>query len=437
MHDTGAGGNAKGAGHAPSFLQQIFSLGPLRFAILFALAFASAIWLVAGLLNGWWWQPPGLVNADGVHIGRDFIAFWSAAHLTLTGAPASAYDHAAMHGVQMETIGAPIRFTPWLYPPFVQQLLAPLAMLPYLAALVVWLLVPLAGLLLVVKRLVPHWSARAAVVLFPGTAQCLMVGQNGILTTLIIAAGLVHLERKPILAGVILGLLSYKPHIGATVYAALLFGGYWRTLGAAFGVTAALAGASILTIGTGPWLAFLEQSHYARTALESGVLPWHLMATAFAASRSAGADVYMSYAIQGAFALTAFAALFCVWRRNGPVGPRAAMLCAVIPLTTPYGYNYDLVVLLIPFFWLVQAGLQTGFRRSELAVLAATWVVPSVGWLIALSWHVLFTPLVLALFAATVLRRALGNEKLAIEKPVQLLDPQFFALQGARGPSRA
>src|SRR5258705_804566 len=118
----------------------------------------------------------------------------------------------------------------------------------------------------------------------------------------------------------------------------------------------------------------------------------------------------MSYALQAAVSFAAYAALFCVWRRGGPIGPRAAILCAVIPLTTPYAYSYDLVVLLIPLFWLFASALQTGFRRSELAILALVWVIPPAGWLMAQSWHVLLTPLVVILFALVLLRRALADE---------------------------
>ena len=436
MHDLGAAADGKEA-PAPSFSQLVSSLGPLRFALFFALAFGSSVWLVKGALNVLWWTPPGLVNEDGEHIGRDFVAFFSAAHLALGGAPASPSDPALIHDAELHTIGAQVAFTPWFYPPFVQELLAPLAMLPYVVALALWLLVPLIGLLLLARRFVPHWSAYGATVLFPGTTQCLLIGQNGILSTLIIGAGLSQLERKPILAGAILGALSYKPHIAATVYAALLFGGYWRSLAAAFLIAAALAGTSVVAFGLDPWIAFLRESHFARSALERGELPWNLMTTVFAGARSAGADAYMSYALQAGVAFAAFAALFAVWRREGPLGPRAAILCAMIPLTTPYAYNYDLVVLLIPMFWLVHSGLQTGFTRSELVALTLTWMIPPVGWLIAQSWHVLFTPIILILFAAILLRRILAGENAVIEKPVQLFHPQLFALHGTTSRSRA
>jgi hypothetical protein len=70
--------------------------------------------------------------------------------------------------------------------------------------------------------------ASAAFVLYPGTVQSALTGQNGLLSALIVAGGFVNLERNPVVGGAILGLLSYKPHIAATVYAALLFGRYCK-----------------------------------------------------------------------------------------------------------------------------------------------------------------------------------------------------------------
>lgn len=411
--------------------EQVSALGPRRFALVFTLAFASLLWLAGGLANGWWWHPPGLVNLAGVNIGRDFVAFWSAAGLALTGQPASAYDHAALHAAEFQAIGAPVKFTAWFYPPFVQLLSAPLALMPYLSALALWLLAPLSGLLIVVRRFAPHVLTALATLIFPATAQCLITGQNGVLTALIVAAGLLQLERRPILAGLILGTLSYKPHIAAAVFAALLFGRYWRSLGTAVAVAVSLAAASIIAFGLEPWIAFLRESHYATTLLEDGQLPWEFMVTVFAAARLAGFAVSLSYALQAVTALGALVALYLVWRRPGPLAPRAAVLAAIIPLTTPFAYNYDLVVVVLALIWLVREGLQTGFRRGEVAVLALAWAAPVAGWLFA-SWsHVVVTPIVLVLLLGVLLRRIFSGAYISrLPQPVSAL--RLYQRAGSR-----
>lgn len=385
-----------------------FGLGP--FALLFAALFFSSYWLVVTLIETLWWQPPGLVTADGLNLGRDFVAFFSAATLTLNGHAIGAYDHAAIDAAAEQAIGAPVKFLPWFYPPYMLMLVAPLALLPYLVAVAVWSLAPLASLLLVIRRYAASAWASAAILIFPGTAQSVLAGQNGVLSALIIVGGLVNLERRPVLAGVILGTLSYKPHVAAAVYAALLIGRCWRALGTAIAVAILLAAASLAVLGLDPWLAFFREAQVARTFVENGQLPWPLMATVFAAARLAGVDLPVAYALQAVVACGALLALFLVWKRDDiPLEARAAVLVTVIPLTTPYAFNYDLAIIGIALLWLARTGLETGLRRGELVVFAMAWVAPPVGYALAKMSDVLVTPAVLVALLGVLLFRILGD----------------------------
>ena len=388
--------------------ERIRGLGLWPFAILFAAVFFSSYWLVVTLVHTWWWQPPGLVTADGLPLGRDFVAFFSAASLTLDGNAAGAYDHEAIRASARQAIGVPVGFVPWFYPPYTLMFVAPLALMPYLAAFALWVLVPLASLLAVIRRYAKSAWASAAILIFPGTAQSVLAGQNGVLSALIIAGGLLNLERRPVLAGAILGTLSYKPHVAASVYAALLIGRYWRALGAAIAVAVLLAAMSFAVLGSDPWLAFFRESQVAKTFIENGRLPWTLMSTVFAASRLAGLDLLMAYALQAVVACGALLALFFVWKRGDiPLEARAAVLVTVIPLTTPYAYNYDLAIIGIALLWLAREGLETGFRRGEIAALALAWVVPPVGSALAELSGVLVTPVVLIALLGVLLCRLL------------------------------
>ena len=84
-------------------------------------------------------------------------------------------------------------------------MILPLALLPYLASLVAWLLVTLSNYLLVIRRIAPHpltpWLALA----FPGTFQNFIQGQNGFLSAALLGGGLVILDRFPLTGGMLLG----------------------------------------------------------------------------------------------------------------------------------------------------------------------------------------------------------------------------------------
>jgi hypothetical protein len=382
-------------------------LGRLRFAFMGVIMSLSLAWLALGLMNSWWWHPPGFVNEGGANVGRDFVALWSAASLALAGEPAAGYDPALIHAAEQTTIGAPVGLITWHYPPSFLLLVLPLALLPYLAAAVLWVSATFLAFALLLRRIAPHALAALAALIFPATAQCLISGQNGAFSAALIAGGLLGLEPRPILSGFCWGLLAYKPQMAAAGFAALAFGRHWRALGTAVAVAGALALLSLAVLGLDPWLAFLRGLGEARALLEAGRLPWDRMATVFASARLAGLGIGAAYALEIAVALVALAVLAQVWWRRAPLALAGSILVLSIPLTTPYAFDYDLVMLMLPFTWLVQEAGATGLRRGEWALLVAAWALPVAGKLIAEATAFQPTWLVLLLLLLTTWRRVL------------------------------
>ncbi len=381
-------------------------LGRWRFALLSLLVCLSLAWVTKGLLNSWWWHPPGFVNQAGANIGRDFVALWTAAGLALGGHPAAGYDSALLHAAEQTTIGAPVDLITWHYPPSFLMLVLPLGMLSYPAAAVLWVVATFVAFALLLQRIAPHPLTSLAALIFPATAQCLISGQNGAFSAGLIAGGLLSLESRPVLSGLCWGLLSYKPQMAMAGFAALVFGRHWRALGVALIVAAALAVASLAIFGSAPWLAFLRSLGEARAFLEAGRVPWDRMATAFASARLAGVGIAGSYALQIAVALTALGALARLWWQRAPLALAGSTLVLSIPLTTPYAYDYDLVMLLLPLAWLIQEARATGFRLGEPLLLIAAWAMPVAGKFIAEATMLQPTWLVLLVLLLMTWRRA-------------------------------
>jgi alpha-1,2-mannosyltransferase len=394
---------------AAGSLSRLDQVGPARFALLLLLFGASAVWLVGGLATSWSWHPPGFVNEGGAAIGRDFVAPFAAGRMAIAHSGAGAYDFAQLAAAEQRSLGAPVPFVAWLYPPTFLLAAAPLALLPYLAALALWLLLQLAALALLLRRIappmLPAWLCIVAGFVFPGTAQSLISGQNGLLSAALIGGGLLTLEREPILAGVLFGALSYKPQVAAAAFAALLIGAHWRTLAAALSTALALAAASVLAFGFEPWAAFLQSLGTARMLLETGQLPLERMVTVFAAARLAGASAATSSLLQAIVSLAALAALAYVWRHRAPLVWRGSVLVTCIPLTTPYAFDYDLVMLLLPMAFILAAGLGTGFRRGERALLVVLWLSPVAVWLFARWSQLQLMPAILLLLLFACCRR--------------------------------
>lgn len=380
-----------------------------------ALVLISALYLVLGLESSLsWdgaWSGPTWAAENGRPIGRDFIAFWSASRLALDGDPAAAYDIARIHAVQGALAPHPIHAMPWHYPPSLLLLVLPLGLLPYPLALLVWLALPMAALMALVGRAYPvapggRLAAPLLALIFPATAQCLISGQTGVAAAALLLGGMLLLDRRPLLSGMLLGLLACKPQLALLLLPALVCGGSWRALMSAGVTAAALAGASLLVLGPAAWVAFLGDVPAAGALLESGAKPWERMPTTFAAARLLGLESGAAWAVQGLAALAAAAAVGWTWRRHGDTGPRLAMLAAAIPLATPFLFDYDLVVWLFPLAWLAGEGQRAGWHRGERWVIPIAWLGSVGGWLIGWGTGFPAMPMVALLLFVVVLRRA-------------------------------
>jgi hypothetical protein len=381
-------------------------LGPARSAILVAVLLASSLLLVNHIVTNWPIRP-SWSSANGLWTGRDFVAFWAAADLALQNEAAAVYDPTQLHAVEVAAIGGQTYPMAWIYPPPALLLVLPLGLLPYPAALVLWLLLPLAGLALLLRRLVPHPLTPWVAPLFTGIGQCLAMGQTGVISALLLGVGLLALDRRPLLAGCCFGLLACKPQLALLVGPALLIGGYWRAVAAMAAAVAALGLVSWFAFGTAAWQAFLATLPQATAWLEHGSAPYYaLMATVFGAARLAGISAAGAYAMQLPASLGALAAVVWIWRRPLPLSVRGSVLAAAIPLATPYGFSYDLALLSLPLAWLAGHGLAHGWRRGEFTMLVLAWLAPTGGWLVAKYTGFLVTPLVLILLLAVICRHA-------------------------------
>jgi hypothetical protein len=199
-----------------------------------------------------------------------------------------------------------------------------------------------------------------------------LVGQNGFLTAALIGGTLYLIPIRPVLAGICLGLLTYKPQYGLLFPIMLIAGGHWRVFISA-GVTAVvLATASWLAFGIESWLAFFHwMPKFSQTFLTEGKAPWWKLQSIFSMVRYFGGSEPLGWAFQWVLTASVAVVLALVWRSRVPYTLKAAALAAGTLLTTPYLFMYDMMVLAIPIAFLVRIGLKTGFRAYELPALGA------------------------------------------------------------------
>lgn len=358
------------------------------------------------LLIAVWLAPSeGLVDRMNKPIGTDFVAFWTAGALAAQGRAAAVYDGPALHAAERQTVGADIDAFPFAYPPSLLLALPALAAMPYLVALPVWLLVTYLPFVALVRRAAPHPATLWLTLALPAGYVNVLHGQAGFLVAALMGGALLLLERRPALAGLLLGILTFKPQLGFLVPVALVAGGHWRAVAAAVATAVLVMLASYVAFGAETWSAFLAGAQSARLHLETGELPWEKMHTVFAGARLIGIGVAGAYALQAAVTLAVAIVVWRAWRLPADAALRSALLVAGAVLAAPYGFEYDLVLLALPIAWLGWHGVCHGFRPGEKVALLMAWLMPFATPGIAAGLGVPLGPVVLGAFFWMIWRR--------------------------------
>jgi hypothetical protein len=332
--------------------------------------------------------------------------FWTASSLALRGDLATIFDPEALALAMQVAIPSDAGVVPWLYPPIFLLFLLPFALVPYIPSLLLWFAVPLRLLVGLLRRQLPRQVSPWLLLCFPGIAQCMVYGQNGLLSTLILGAGLSQLDRRPLLAGTILGLLSYKPQLCLLYIPILLVGGYWRSMLAMAASVAALMTLATLAFGFESWQLFYDNRALAADLLENGEALWPLMVTVYGAARLAGADGSAAMILQIAIGGLSLIAVCILWRSRAALPLKASGAVTAALLATPYAMNYDLATLILPIAWITADLARRDWLRGEKLLLGVIWTLPLWGFLLAAKVGVLPTPVILLLLLVAILRRA-------------------------------
>jgi arabinofuranan 3-O-arabinosyltransferase len=191
-------------------------------------------------------------------------------------------------------------------------------------------------------------------------------GQNGFLTAALIGGTLGLLERQPALAGICLGLLTYKPQFGLLFPIVLIADRRWRTIAVAAAVAGILAALSLFAFGAESWMAFAHWMPItSRIVLGEGHADFDRLQSVFGFVRAHGGNESLAWTVQTAWSLALAGGLVWLWRSRAPFDLKAAALAAGALLATPYLYMYDLAALAVAFAFLLRDGMKRGFLTIE------------------------------------------------------------------------
>jgi hypothetical protein len=333
----------------------------------FLVIYLQKMWLE---YNG---QLPGYPDPFG-----DFFALWSYAKIASTHSAADLYDLATLHARQVALGMAPHEQNPFPYPPTFIALLWPLSLLPYGVAYLVWTIGTLALFAWAVWATCSRLPLSIlGVIIAPTSVVTIASGQSGFLAAAMIIAGIRLAGSKPILSGILIGILSYKPQLGLLVHFALASAGLWSAFGVACATVMGLAVVATFAFGWDIWSAWISMLPTYADMFDRDTVGLKFMPTVVANLKMAGFPLPMAKGVQLLAAIIVTVLVSGCFRRN-PTRLAAAALLVGTFLATPHAFVYDMPMITAAMALFIEARLEANpvFSLAEILILVLALMFP-------------------------------------------------------------
>ncbi len=313
--------------------------------------------------------------------GGDFRVFWSGAHLALGGDPTGVYDPNKIFAV-LQSIDPALTeqraWHSWFYPPAYLLVMLPFGLMPWRLAYILFIFTTFAAYLVLIRKIAIPYRVWWFVLGFPPVLFTFTLGQNSFLTAFLAGMALMQLDRRPVLAGVCIGLLSMKPHLAILFPVALIVGRRKDALWAAGVTVITLISVSTSVFGLDTSILSVKGIVAARAAVLEPYWLHVFMPTVYAGALGIGAGESLANALQLGCAAVAVCVVGWIWRHEVSANVRNSALILATLLTSPHLFTYDLTWLALPIIWITIEGRKTGWLKGERSMLAFAWVSPLV-----------------------------------------------------------
>jgi len=342
------------------------------------LALVGAVVLQVFILNLIIFPPDGTRPFPGDPLGSDFITFWAAATLVANGETDQIFDLQNFHDAQTRFLGKEFTNRLWHYPPFYLFYLIPLSWLPYLPAYICWNLATFALYLFTTIQLRFRFYASMALLLAPSTLVNCLTGQNGFFSATLFINGILLLDKRPYLSGVLFGLLTYKPQLGILIPFMLIALRKWKPFLSAMTTIASLVTLSIVIHGWEIWNLYLTNNINTSFILlqkGSGLLLF-MMPTVFVSGRILGFENHINSILQITVALGVCIGLMWGIRKIRDLGLSLVLASMGTFLVTPFAFNYDMTILSFAIIFYVIQSWDHDLKILDRISLLTIWFLP-------------------------------------------------------------
>lgn len=346
--------------------------------VLISMALIFLIWAYA-IYNYWQLLPDGTTPTALPEIRMpywDFTNLWGGSLFVAQGQTHWLFDLELYRTGLNELFNVELEPQEWSYPPHILLVGGMLAKLPIMWAYLIWTFGALLAFALVLRSFKLPKFIYLFVLLSPSVWATIAFGQNGTITAALLIGGLYFAPTRPILAGIMFGFLTMKPHLGLLIPFCLLASYNWRAILSSGVTTAILIGLTTFLFGTIVWEGFLNITSPLMASILEAPFPqgYHVkMYTGFAFARSIGLDVTASYVFQAIMTIGTIIMAFMIWRpkSNWDHATRVITTAMLALISTPYAYIHDGSAYYLALGWYL-----VSHKNARAAIVAFLWIIP-------------------------------------------------------------
>lgn len=347
---------------------------------------------LAAALYGWavfasTFHHPGSIGLDYLAPGSDWmilygtvrLAIHSQLQLTLDSHAFASYINSSF----VQFLPHQMDYRPWVYPPSFLVILWPFGLLGFTGSYAAFEI--LSAALLVTALLVrsdrplsAKWVCLAALAC-PAASINVVDGQCGFLVAGLLVLGFRLLPVRPIFAGALLGLVTFKPQFGLMVPVALLALREWRGVAGATLSSLGLITLSVVMLGWQPWLWWIGHAafSYGQAGSEWASFERVWGNSVYACASLLGASPGVALVAQLMAVATAAGSVFIAYSRPREADIRLAILLVAAVLAAPHSSCYDeLLLVLGGMLWF---GQLHAARLMDAVLLLLLWLAPLLG----------------------------------------------------------
>ena len=297
----------------------------------------------------------------GIFYLKDFANYWIAAKVMFEGDIQSIFTQSEFILHHKAAFGESYPWRAWSYPPSFLLFLPPLYLFEYHIAYVVFTGVTLGmfyyATILCARNAKIVWlidenpwkNHTFMLLLLAIVVVNIRYFQNGFLTSSLLLFGLAFWNKKPVLAGFFIGLLTIKPQLGILLPFLLLLDRNWVTFLSASVTAILLVILSSVIFGFESWINYFETTvpyqSLVLTHFGEGTEYLPMMLSGFMLARTLGLDASFALVVHLIFLIPTVFLLIKIFIKVTDQTIQFLTLIIGTFLISPYNFNYDAGIL--------------------------------------------------------------------------------------------